>query len=64
MDSAQDSLKMAVRSFWSDLGKFPKSAFGEILWGWVNMLAWEPFWDETIILKKRVLWRNVFVVGF
>ena len=27
------SLKMAVRSFWSDLEKFPKSASGEILKG-------------------------------
>ena len=27
------SLKMAVRSFWSDLEKFPKSASGEILEG-------------------------------
>ena len=55
---------MAVRSFWSDLEKFPKSASGEILEGWVNILGWGPFWGEKMVLKKLVLWRNDFVVGF
>ena len=58
------SLKMAVRSFWSDLEKFPKSASGEILEGWVNILAWGPFWGKKWIPKKMVLWRNDFVVEF
>ena len=58
------SLKMAVRSFWSDLEKFPKSASGEILKGWVNILGWGPFWAKKMVRKKMVLWRNDFVVGF
>lgn len=33
-------LGMAVRSFWNDLEKLPKSASREILGGWVNILAW------------------------
>ena len=57
-------LKMAVRSFWSDLEKFPKSASGEILEGWVNILGWGPFWGKKWVPKKMVLWRNDFVVGF
>ena len=40
------SLGLAVRSFWSDLEKHPKSASGEILKGWVNILAWGPFWAK------------------
>ena len=55
---------MAVRSFWSDLEKFPKSASGEILEGRVNILAWGPFLGKKIVPKKMVLWRNDFVVGF
>ena len=55
---------MAVRSFWSDLEKFPKSASGEILEGWVNILGWGPFWGKKLVPKKMVLWRNDFVVGF
>ena len=43
---------MAARSFWSDLDKLPKSASGEILKGWVNILAWGPFWDEKWVRKK------------
>ena len=50
------SLGLAVRTFWSDLEKHPKSAPGEILGDRVNMLGWGP--------KKVVLWRNDFVVGF
>ena len=37
------SLELAVRTFCNDLEKFPKSASGEILGGWVNILAWGPF---------------------
>ena len=58
------SLGLAVRSFWSDLEKFPKSASGEILEGWVNILSWGPFRGEKMARKKMVLWRNDFVVGF
>ena len=58
------SLGLAVRSFWSDLEKFPKSASGEILEGWVNILGWGPFCGKKLVLKKMVLWRNDFVVGF
>ena len=58
------SLGLAVRSFWSDLEKFPKSASGEILGGWVNILGWGPFWGKKWVPKKMVLWRNDFVVGF
>ena len=48
---------MAVRSFWSDLEKFPKSASGEILGGWVNILRWGAFWGEKWVRK------NVFCEG-
>ena len=58
------SLGLAVRSFWSHLEKFPKSASGEIWRGWVNILAWGPFWAKKMVLKKMILWRNEFVVGF
>ena len=58
------SLGLAVRSFWSDLEEFPKSASGEILGGWVNILAWGAFWAEKWVPKEVVLWRNDFVVGF
>ena len=37
------SLGLAVRTCWSDLEKHPKSASGQILRGWVNILAWGPF---------------------
>ena len=55
---------MAVRSFWSDLEKFQKSASGEILKGWVNISGWGAFCAKKMVLKKMVLWRNDFVVGF
>ena len=58
------SLGLAVRSFGSDLEKHPKSTSGEILKGWVNIWGWGPFWVEEMVLKKMVLWRNYFVVGF
>ena len=58
------SLGLAVRSFWKDLEKFPKSASGEILGVWVNILGWGAFWGKKMVLKKMVLWRNDFVVGF
>ena len=55
------SLGLAVRIFWSDLEKFPKSASGKI-WGatfWVGDL-----FGVKHVPKNMVLWRNGFVVGF
>ena len=55
------SLGLAVRIFWSDLEKFPKSASGKI-WGatfWVGDL-----FGVKNVPKNVVLWRNGFVVGF
>ena len=46
------SLGLAVRTFWSDLEKFPKSASGEILEGWVNILGWGPFWGKKMSPEK------------
>ena len=46
------SLGLAVRSFWSDLEKFPKSASGEILGDWVNILGWGPFCAKNNGLEK------------
>ena len=55
------SLGLAVRSFWSDLEKFPKSASGEILEGLGNISAWGPFWAEKRSGKRwfcggMILW--------
>ena len=44
------SLGLAVRSFWNDLGKFPKSASGEI---WGDILARGPFWSKK---WSRKMW--------
>ena len=55
---------MAVRSFWSDLEKFPKSASGEILEGLGQHFGLGTFWRQKIDPQKIVLWRNDFVVGF
>ena len=57
-------LKMAVRSFWSDLEKFPKSASGEILGELGQHFGLGTFWGKKIVRKKMVLWRNDFVVEF
>ena len=56
------SLGLAVRQWWSDLEKFPKSASGEILEGLGNILGWGPFCGNKMVPKKMVLWRNDFVV--
>ena len=58
------SLGLAARSFWSDLEKLPKSASGEILEGSGQHFGLGSFWGEKMVLKKHVLWRNDFVVGF
>ena len=55
------SLGLAVRTCWSDLEKFPKSASGEILG---RHFSSGTFWERKIVRTKIVLWRNVFVVGF
>ena len=39
-------------------------AQGRILDFQVNILARGPFWQQTMVPKKVVLWRNDFVVGF
>ena len=55
------SLGLAVRTFWSGLEKFLKSASGKI-WGvtfWVGDLS-----GVKNVPKNIVLWRNGFVVGF
>ena len=58
------SLGLAVRSFWSDLEKFPKSASGEILEGSGQHFGLGTFLARKMVPKKIVLWRNDFVVGF
>ena len=58
------SLGLAVRTFWSDLEKFPKSASGEILEGLGQHFGLGTFWSKKMVRKKMVLWRNDFVVGF
>ena len=58
------SLGLAVRSFWSDLEKFPKSASGEILKGLGQNFGLGTFLGKKMVRKKMVLWRNDFVVGF
>ena len=55
------SLGLAVRSFWSHLEKFSKSASGEILQGWVNILAWGPFrvkkwYRKNMFCGGTILW--------
>ena len=57
-------LKMAVRSFWTDLEKFPKSASGEILEGSGQHLGLGTFLSRKKNPEKMVLQRNDFVVGF
>ena len=54
------SLGLAVRTFWSDLEKFPKSASGKILG---QHFGSGTFLGRKMVPKKRVLWRNDFVVG-
>ena len=46
------SLGLAVRTFWSHLEKRPKSASGQNLKVWVNMLAWGPFCAKKWTHKK------------
>ena len=58
------SLGLAVRSFWSDLEKFPKSASGEILEGSGQHFGLGTFLGQKMVRKKMVLWRNDFVVEF
>ena len=55
------SLGLAVRIFWSDLEKFPKSASGKILG---RRFGSGTFLWRKMVSKKVVLWRNDFVVGF
>ena len=55
------SLGLAVRTCWSDLEKFPKSASGKILG---QHFGSGTFLGRTMVPKKVVLWRNDFVVGF
>ena len=55
---------MAVRPFWSDLEKFPKSASGEILEGSGQHFGLGNFLSQKNVRKKMVLWRNDFVVEF
>ena len=55
------SLGLAVRIFWSDLEKFPKSASGMILG---QHFGSGTFWRQKMVPKKNVLWRSEFVVGF
>ena len=54
------SLGLAVRIFWSDLEKFPKSASGKILG---RHFGSGTFLWRKMVPKKVVLWRNDFVVG-
>ena len=58
------SLGLAVRTFWSDLEKFPKSASGEILEGSGQHSGLWTCLCQKMVRKKMVLWRNYFVVGF
>ena len=58
------SLGLAVRSFWSDLEKFPKSASGEILEGSDQHFVLGRFLGRKKFRKKLVLWRNDFAVEF
>ena len=53
-----------MRSFWSDLEKFPKSASGDILEGSGQDFGLGSFLVRKMVPKKVVLWRNDFVVGF
>ena len=55
------SLGLAVRTFWSDLEKFPKSASGKTL-GQHFVLG--TFLGRKMVLEKVVLWSNDFVVCF
>ena len=58
------SLGLAVRTFWSDLEKHPKSASGQIWRGWVNIFWPGALFGVKNVPEKHVLWRNDFVVGF
>ena len=58
------SLGLAVRSFWSDLGKFPQSASGEILEGSGQHFGLGTFFGQKNVPQKIVLWRDEFVMGF
>ena len=58
------SLGLAVRSFWSDLEKFPKSASGEILEGSGQHFGLGTCLWQNMVPKKMVLWKNDFVVEF
>ena len=55
------SLGLAVRTFWSDSEKFPKSPSGKILGQHFGL---GTFSARKMVPKKVVLWRNDFVVGF
>ena len=55
------SLGLAVRIFWSDLEKFPKSASGMILG---QHFGSGTFLGRKMVPENMVLWRNGFVVGF
>ena len=55
------SLGLAVRIFWSDLEKFPKSASGKILG---QHFGSGMFLVRKMVTENVVLWRNDFVVGF
>ena len=63
MDSVQN-FTMAVRSFWSDLEKFQKSASGEIWGGSGQHFGLGTFLGRKMVRKKMILWRNEFVVEF
>ena len=58
------SIGLAVRTFWNDLRKFPKSASGEILEGSGQHFGPGTFLGSKMVPKNMVLWRNDFVVGF
>ena len=53
-----------MRSFWSDLGKFPKSASGGILEGSGQHFGPGTFLYQKVGPEKMVLWRTDFVVEF
>ena len=55
------SLGLAVRTCWSDLKKFPKSASGEI---WGRHFGSGTFLHKKMLPEKVVLWRNHFVFRF